>query len=331
MNDSPEISVIIPCWNVATWLPRCLDEVLPALPAAAEVLAVDDGSTDRTLTILKARAAREGRLTVIESAHRGVSAARNLGLDRARGRLVFFVDPDDGVEPDFFRAMASELDRAAADLCVCAFKGASLKGDYRFASNAEILAGYLPRIFGYSLADIRAWYRGRELFRDRELAGVWRMAFRREFLEAHQLRFDEEIELFEDAMFVASCLVYAQSMTCVNRPLYRVTDRASSASHTIPRDGRRLCRNKLALLAARERLDAEAGGGLTALYAGSCVLSALEILAFTCRRRLPFGEGFACLRSYLAHPVVRRSLAEFPLSWRHPLTALAVLALRLFR
>ena len=199
------------------------------------------------------------------------------------------------------------------------------------ASNAAIRTGYLSRVFGYSLADIRAWNRGTALFAKREWASACRMVFRREFLEAHQLRFDERIELYEDAMFVSACLVHAQSMTCVNRSLYRVTDRPSGAMRSIPRDGRRLCRNKLALLDARERLDAETKGELTALYAGSCVLSALEILAFTCRRRLPFGEGFACLRSYLAHPVVWRSLAEFPLSWRHPLTALAVLALRIFR
>lgn len=324
-----EISVIVPCWNVATWLSACLDSVLGALPPESEVLAVDDGSTDQTPAILKARAARDGRLVVLSSAHRGVSAARNLALARARGRFLFFVDADDGVTPDYFRAMTGALEREGAALCVCAFAGEKLKGDYRFSSNAAIRAGYLPRVFGYSFADVCAWYRGRPLFAEREMASVCRVAFRRDFVEAHQLRFDETIELYEDAMFLSEGLVHAPSMTCLDRPLYRVTERPASAMRSIPLEARRLCRNKLALLAARERIDAVAGGALTALYEGSCVLSALEMVSALCRGRRLDREGFGLLRAYLARPVVRRSLRGFPLSFRRPLVALAVLFLRL--
>ena len=325
-SDGIEISVVIPCWNVAPWLGRCLDSVFAALPASAEAIAVDDGSDDSTLSILRERAAREPRLRVVALAHRGVSAARNAALDAASGRTVYFVDPDDQVEPDFFSAMSEALSRDGADVCVCAFSGSPLKGDYRFGSGEAIRAGYLPRVFGYSFDDVRAWYAGKPLFADREMAGVWRMAFRRGLLDG--IRFDETIELYEDAMFVSEALLRAKSMTCVARELYTVTDRESGAMRSIPKDGARLCRNKLRLLAKRRALDEAEGGALGPLYAASCVFSALEMLSATVRGRLPRREGVAYLREYLADGFVRSSLNAFPLSWRRPAVACAVLALR---
>lgn len=322
----PEVSVVIPCWNVSRWLERCLDSVFRALPESAEAIAVDDGSSDDTLAILEARAKSEPRLKVVATPHRGVSAARNAALDIAKGRFVFFVDPDDRVESGYFSAMTEALERDGADVCVCAYAGSPLKGDYRFKTNAAIRAGYLPRVFGYSFDDVRRWYAGRPLFADREMAGACRMAFRRGLVEG--VRFDETIELYEDAMFVSEALLGAKSMTCVDEGLYVVTDRESGAMRSVPRDAARFCRNKLRLLAKRRALDEAEGGSLGPVYAASCVFSALEILSLAVLGRLPRREGFAFLREYLADDFVRRSLKGFPLTWRHPVVAAAVLALR---
>ena len=339
MSAAPRVSVIVPCYNVERWLPRCLDETLAALPSDAELIAVDDGSTDATPEILRRRAKADGRVRVVPVAHGGASSARNRGLDAAAGKYVFFVDADDGVAPDFFLAMAEALERDAADCCVCAmnehedgdgrWRPSRLKGDYRFRSNAEIAAGYLPRILGYSLDDVRAWYAGRPLFARRELASACRLAFRRDLIEKWHLRFDESVVFFEDMVFVASCLLKASSMTCVDRPLYRVTSRSSGQMRTFPREGARYCRNKLTLLRRRDAFDREAGGALAPLYAGTCVLSALEILAYAVRGRVGRREGFRLLGECLDEPSVRRALAEFPLSWRRPDVALAVWFLRL--
>lgn len=325
-----EISVVIPCWNISPWLGRCLDSVFAALSPRSEAIAVDDGSTDETLSILRERAAHEPRLKVLALDHRGVSAARNAALDAASGRMVFFVDPDDQVASDYFSAMAGALTRDGADVCVCAYSGSPLKGNYRFASNAEIRSGYLSRVFGYSFDDVRAWYEGRALFSGREMAGVWRMAFRRELLERSHVRFDETIELYEDAMFVSEALLKAKSMTCVDRELYIVTDRESGAMRSIPRDGARMCRNKLRLLAKRRALDASEGGLLGPLYMGSCVFSALEMLDATVRGRLPRRDGLRFLREYLADDFVKRSLKGFPLSVRRPVVMVCVMLLRAF-
>lgn len=339
MSAAPRISVIVPCYNVERWLPGCLDETLAALPPDAELIAVDDGSTDATLAVLQARAAVEPRMRIIAAAHAGVSAARNRALEVMRGDYVFFVDPDDGVESDFFTDMAGALEREGADCCVCGYSERAdggetrhtvrLKGDYRFRSNAEIVRDYLPRIFGYSFADVRSWYAGTPLFSRREMAAVWRMAYRRDLVESRHVRFDESLELYEDAMFNAECLLGASALTCIDRPLYRVTSRESGAMRTVPRHGERYCMNKLRLVRKRTEIDRRSGGALTSVYAGTCVLSALEILAYAVRGRIGRREGFRLLGECLDEPSVRRALAEFPLSWRRPDVALAVWFLRL--
>ncbi len=333
----------MPCWNVAKWLRRSMADVFAALPPCAEVIAVDDGSTDGTGAILEDERAKRGpALRVVRAAHRGVSAARNAALAMCRGEFVFFVDPDDGVESDFFTAMIDAMRRDGADYCIAAYKTRAdgsdgpmrdvpLKGDYRFAGADAIVEKYLPRIFGYSFDDVRAWYGGEALFARREMAAVWRAAFRRDVIERASVRFDETVELYEDMVFNAQYLLAAKKMTCVARPLYRVTERSSGAMSTVPRDGLRLARNKLRLLASRNRLDAASGGRLAPIYAGTCVFSALEILSLIARGRLPFGEGRRILREYLADAAVRRALKGFPLSWRRPLVAAGALFLRYCR
>ena len=236
--------------------------------------------------------------------------------------------------------MVGALERDGADCCICGYaeredgsdavdRTVRLKGDYRFRSNAEIVAEFLPRIFGYSFDDVRAWYAGKPLFADREMAYSWRMAFRRATVEAARVRFDPTLELNEDALFNAEFLLAAKAMTCVDRPLYRMTRRDSGAVRTIYGDGLRYCRNKLAMLGKRDALDRQAGGRLRPLYAGTCVLSALEILACIVKRRLPWGKGRRMFRAYLAEPSVRAAVKGFPLSVRRPGLAVAALLLRI--
>lgn len=340
-------SVIIPCYNVERWLGRCIDSVASAMPEGGELIAINDGSADGTGALLRGLrdslagtfAASGRRFSALSIPHAGVSAARNAGLGAAEGEIVFFVDPDDEVEPDFFSKMIAAMERDVADCCICAFKTRrdgdaaapredALKADYSFASNGDIVEKFLPRIFGYSFGDIRRWYGGECLFSGREMASACRMAYRRRVIERHSIRFDESVELYEDMLFNARFLLHAERMSCVREALYRVTERASGAMASVPRDGTRYCRNKLRLLAARGELDAESGGRLASVYAGTCVLSALELLSFAVRLRVPPRDGAAFLRECLSMPAVRRALRGFPLSPRRPFVAAAVLILR---
>ena len=90
-----KLSVIIPCYNAERYLGECLDSVLSQSETDFEVILVDDGSRDGTLAIAKNYASRDARVTALHQENAGVCAARNLGLDRAQGEWVTFVDADD--------------------------------------------------------------------------------------------------------------------------------------------------------------------------------------------------------------------------------------------
>ncbi len=100
-SQSVTISVIIPVYNVEKYLPKCLDSVISQTYKQLEIIIVDDGSTDNSGIICDEYALRDNRIIVFHQVNGGLSAARNTGLDIAKGEYVMFVDSDDYVEPTF--------------------------------------------------------------------------------------------------------------------------------------------------------------------------------------------------------------------------------------
>ena len=91
----PLLSVIVPVYRAEDTLTRCVNSILSHAPENLELILVDDGSPDASGTLCDAFAAQDGRVRVIHQPNAGVSAARNRGLDTARGRYIQFVDADD--------------------------------------------------------------------------------------------------------------------------------------------------------------------------------------------------------------------------------------------
>ena len=100
------VSVIVPVYNAEKYLPACLDSLLAQSLTDFELLLVDDGSRDASGAICDEYAVRDSRIRVFHIPNGGVSAARNLGLDHARGEFVVFVDADDRVMPDHLERFA---------------------------------------------------------------------------------------------------------------------------------------------------------------------------------------------------------------------------------
>lgn len=111
------VSIITPVYNVAPWAARCFDSILAQTWTDWELLLIDDGSTDGSGAICDDYAARDRRIRVFHQENKGVAAARNLGLDNARGDYLLFADPDDWLAPE----MAEGMLRAGrgAELVVC--------------------------------------------------------------------------------------------------------------------------------------------------------------------------------------------------------------------
>lgn len=103
------ISVIIPVYNRVDYLGECLDSVLAQSYEHLEIILIDDGSTDGSLSLCKQYAEKDPRIVVIAAQHGGVSNARNQGLDAARGSFVFFVDSDDVIHPMLLQALLKAM------------------------------------------------------------------------------------------------------------------------------------------------------------------------------------------------------------------------------
>ncbi len=105
------ISVVLPCYNAEAGLTACLDSLLTQTWADFEIIAVNDGSTDRTLDLLRSFAAQDGRIRVFDRPHGGVVQAMNFGLEQCRGEYVARMDSDDICLPERLALQKSHLDR----------------------------------------------------------------------------------------------------------------------------------------------------------------------------------------------------------------------------
>lgn len=106
--NNPEVSVIVPVYNVEEYLPRCIDSILAQTQTNFELLLIDDGSTDKSGKICDEYSKRDNRIKVFHKENGGVSSARNVGLDNAHGEWLAFVDPDDAINTKYLSIKVSD-------------------------------------------------------------------------------------------------------------------------------------------------------------------------------------------------------------------------------
>ena len=97
---TPKVSVIIPVYNAQNYLSECIDSVLRQTMQDFEVICIDDGSSDDSYSILKKYEETDERVVLLSQTNQGVSAARNVGIDKTRGEYIYFLDSDDYIEPN---------------------------------------------------------------------------------------------------------------------------------------------------------------------------------------------------------------------------------------
>lgn len=115
-TGGPPVSIVVPVYNVSRYLPQCLESVLSQTYQNIEVLIVDDGSTDGSGSICDRFAERDPRIRVIHTDNRGLSAARNLGLESISGAFISFIDSDDWIEPNTVETLVKAALQTKADV-----------------------------------------------------------------------------------------------------------------------------------------------------------------------------------------------------------------------
>lgn len=173
MNE--KISVIIPVYNVAIYLRKCIESVIAQTYKELEIIIVDDGSTDDSSKICDEYAQNDSRIIVIHQKNGGLSAARNRGLDEASGKYISFVDADDYIEKEMFELLLNRMTVDKSNLVICDYyyvdeQGNNVKQEQLNPLKDECITKekafeYLTRYGGYYGIACSKLYR-RELFLD---------------------------------------------------------------------------------------------------------------------------------------------------------------------
>ncbi len=203
-----KISVIVPVYQAEEFLDKCLDSVLGQSFRDLEVIAVDDGSTDRSWEILSRRSELDPRLQIVRQENRGQGAARNRGLEMANGEWMCFVDSDDAIHPRMLEMLLRAAKESGCGIAQC-----------RMAEGAECPADFLrDRESGYSVLDMDEKTL-EELFRAGRYPGWVACAklIRRDIVLARPFR---EGRVYEDNEAVCHWLIASGSLADVPQDLY---------------------------------------------------------------------------------------------------------------
>ena len=223
---SPKISVIVPVYNTAPWLARCLDSICAQTYQNLEILCVNDGSTDNSAEILAEYAAKDGRIKVFTQENAGLSAARNTALNHATGEWVTGVDSDDWLELD---AYSRAVQHISPDVDLVVF-GINVVGDDAYMADAGLVEYCRVKSAGVQEVSF-ATYRGLNVY-------FWNKLYRRSLIQRYGLRFPVGLR-YEDMPFLYSYLCMASVIACVPLPLYNYWQRPDSImGQTSRRDAR---------------------------------------------------------------------------------------------
>lgn len=203
------LSIIIPCYNAEPWMALCLDSILSQGVDDMEIIAVNDGSKDLTLEILRDYSSRYPAIVkVIDKPNGGVSSARNAGLDIAQGEYIMFVDADDILLPTLDVVVKTvQDDSLKADIVYCGMKiemrgGGSETDAFKTAINfkptPDFFASLAPLAIGSPCGKL----------------------YRLEIIKCNGIRFNCDMPLYEDAEFNLHYLKYIKTVSTIDAVLY---------------------------------------------------------------------------------------------------------------
>ena len=217
------ISIVIPVYNTEPYLPACLDSILSQGFTDFEVLLVDDGSKDGSGAVCDGYAAKDNRIRVLHKENGGVSSARNLALEQARGEWICFIDSDDRLVPDGLQVLAGGVSDQV-DLVMADFIETPLP-----LKETEPVPGERKTI-GRNEAMVSMFNNT-----DRKFEGyIFAKLFRRDVIVRNRIAFDPAISIKEDTLFVVTYLCKSDKPVSVcSAPVYYYIQRPASAMESL--------------------------------------------------------------------------------------------------
>ena len=215
------LTYIIPVYNTERYVLRCLQSIVnqQLWPDDYEVLVVDDGSTDGSRAVVEAFAAEHRQVKLLTQQNAGVSAARNLAMDNARGRYLMFVDSDDRLGDDVIHRVVQRAIDDDLDVLSFNYECEDAQGNVLPHSREDNYAT-TPVVTGYDFLQVHSM-----------TPYVWRFLLRREYLQQGGWRFDPSLIVCEDGALIARFLLNAPRMAHEDTIAYCYVNRSDSAMH----------------------------------------------------------------------------------------------------
>ncbi len=211
----PEISVIVPVYNVEKYLRNCLDTILDQTFSDTEIICVNDGSKDKSRDILEEYKHKDSRIKIIDKKNGGLSSARNAGLKIAQGKYISFIDSDDWVESTMLEKLYNSMESLNTDIAICGVHQYDESKKETDNTNLYFNLGYFDKRF-----DNRAFsYEETLPFLMNVCVMAWNKMYRKSFLdECHAWYPDGYI--FEDGPFFFSIFFKTKKVSLVREFLY---------------------------------------------------------------------------------------------------------------
>ena len=214
-HQSPKISVIVPVYNVEKYLPRCIDSILSQTFKDFELLLIDDGSPDNCGNICDEYAIKDSRVKVIHKQNGGVSSARNVGIENAKGEWITYIDADDYIEQGFL----SIPEDATEDLLIQNYK-VLYDNDYtdtKFINEVIEQLQYSSHV-GMHIVD--------RIFRV-----PWAKFFKRCLIVDNSILFAQGVKIGEDTLFMLEYLCHSKSIQYLSTSSYVYRKEGSGLTH----------------------------------------------------------------------------------------------------
>ena len=207
-TQSQLVSIVVPIYNVEKYLPQCLDSIMAQTYRNLEVILLDDGSTDKSGTIIDEYAKRDNIFKPIHQRHQGVACARENGVAAATGEWISFIDPDDYVDPEFIQELLSAAINRNADIASCGLKS--------FSEDDSVLLKKTPN---WPKNDISGRRMIDESMKRKYPAYLPLNIFKTKLFRDSKLEFPLGRE-YEDVAAKIKLLFYAKKITFIEKELY---------------------------------------------------------------------------------------------------------------
>lgn len=225
-----KISVIMPVYNVAKYLPQCLDSIVLQTYKNLEIICINDGSTDDSAAILEDYAKRDKRIKIITQKNQGLSTARNTGYDVATGDYVYFIDSDDYAALGLFEKFVSVVQKEDRIIDIFMFNGLFYFEYVTPYDNAIGKTGIIQDWGDFSKSHYKDWRQHKNPL-DLDMA-MWTKIYRKAFLDEHRIRSADGL-VFQDKLFNAEAYLAAKNLYLVEDYMYIYRKQGSSILHTL--------------------------------------------------------------------------------------------------